>query len=94
MAIALQQLMKQVQEAVYKNGYYIPAYEATLIENNLTKEGIENLSYTDKQVVELAHYFWDILPDSGSIRRPPFNTLCEIAEYIFNDFDQKGKLIS
>jgi sulfur relay (sulfurtransferase) DsrC/TusE family protein len=93
MTQTLQEKMKESQDAIYGLGYYVHLYERALTIQHVTQEQVRELTLSDWTVVNLAQDFWEALPDSPAIRTRVFFKICEIAEHIFDKFDEKGKLI-
>lgn len=72
-------------EAVYANDYYI----------NLFEEIIHNSGYiypcnlleepNSSHICSFWNDFWFALPDNAAIRRPPFFSICEMAEYDYRE---------
>lgn len=80
----IQQKMAIVQSLIFSEDYFVERYAYILNQRQLSAESVENYKYDDKTLVELAHYFWESLPDTGRIRRVPFYDLCDVAENIFD----------
>lgn len=81
----LQNQMASLQKSILDEDYYSARYIHVVANQKMTVEGIANKEYTDPQLITLAHYFWEALPDSPQIRRGPFFQLCDIAERIFDE---------
>lgn len=80
----IQQKFKDVIAAVYKEKYFVVEFEAALADHKMTVANANDCEYTDNQIVNMCNDFWEGLPDSPAIRRPPFFQLCDIAENIFD----------
>lgn len=65
----------QTMDQVVKNQYFVPLF-------NQIKGAFEDISTsTDPNIIcEFWNAFWFELPDSTSIRRHPFDDICELAE--------------
>lgn len=66
---------ERVLKLVYENDYYVRNLEYLLEDSNIESPA---------DVVTFWQRFWDMLPDSGAIRRKPFYDICDISENIFN----------
>lgn len=73
----------KVQDAIYKEEFYIRLYEATLAKHNMSVASIDQSEFSDKQLILMMNDFWEALPDSPVIRRAPFFALCDICEEIY-----------
>ena len=73
------ELHKKTLDAICERDYYVDKFVAILTKNGLTFE-----SFTDTQdaalVNKIWNRFWMELPDSKSIRVPPFFDICTLAE--------------
>ena len=85
MSTEIQKQAMELQDAVYKQKYYIPLYEKALGKHGMSVASIDQAEFTDKQLVSMANTFWFALPDSPVIRQDPFFMLCRIAEHCFDD---------
>ena len=79
----IQKAAIKVQDAIYKEEYYVSLYEAALRHNNMSVASIDQSEFSDQQLITMMNDFWSLLPDSPSIRREPFFALCDICEEIY-----------
>lgn len=85
MTTEIQQKFKDVFAAVNSEHYYPQLFSNAMLEHNMDPDGVNNFEYDDKKIVLMINDFWEALPDSPSIRRPPFFQVCDIAENIFEE---------
>ena len=62
-----------LEQSIYSNNYYVELWEQAKNERDITQTG-------DEELCTMLNDFWDILPDSMSIHREPFNALCDLCE--------------
>ena len=73
----IEQVHAHCIEQVIVNDYY------THIANTLLDR--DGQPETPKDIVLFWQHYWEALPDSRAIQRPPFGLICDIAENIFNE---------
>lgn len=64
-----------LERSIYSNEYYVKLWEQV-------KNGRDITGLNDYELCTMLNDFWDILPDSMSIQREPFNALCDRCEEI------------
>ena len=74
-------------EAILEYDYYIRLFESVLAAKAMTRDGIRAELYSDEQLVSMWNSFWWHLPDSGAIRRPPFDAICDLCESMYDEPD-------
>ena len=64
-----------LERSIYSNDYYVKLWERV-------KNGRDITGLRDEELCMMLNDFWDILPDSMSIHREPFNEMCDLCEGI------------
>ena len=60
---------------IHEKEFYVSRWEHVKNGRDITQTG-------DEELCSMLNAFWDILPDSLSIQREPFNELCDLCEGI------------
>lgn len=68
---------KQVVNQIFEEDYYVDLWKRV-------SSGYDFEKLTESQWCNLLNRFWAALPDSQSIRRPPFFELCNCCEKMFD----------
>lgn len=76
----VKQKMVDLQDAIFKEKYYVDLYLKVLGKNNMSTASIDQSEFSNKAIIKMTNDFWKALPDDKAIRRPPFFQLCDIAE--------------
>lgn len=80
----IQQDAIKLQEEIFEKQYFVQLYLQALGKHNMSTASIDQSEFTDEQIIDMANTFWELLPDSPTIRREPFYLLCDIAEHLFD----------
>lgn len=66
---------------IVQQDYYVATFTQVASSMQIT-----NIASTPRaELIQFWNAFWEALPDSSSIRRPPFFRVCDLAELIFED---------
>lgn len=74
------QLAAECIRQIQQEHYYLPQWEAVRDQRDLRE-------FSNKQaMLKQFQDFWEVLPDSREIHRPPFSLICDLAtEYCFGE---------
>ena len=70
---------------IVQRDYYVATFAQVAMRMQIT----DIASTPRAELIRFWNAFWEALPDSGSIRRPPFFRVCDLAELIFEDEDDE-----
>ena len=77
----------EVMKAVYDHEYYVERFNNVLKRRGMSVASIDQQEHSEQDLVNMWNDFWFVLPDSPSIRRYPFGSICDLAEHIFDEPD-------
>lgn len=76
----IQDKSASVQLQIFAEDYYTQRYQECLKKTGITRIDVEKKLCSSDKLHSLWEAFWWSLPDSPSIRREPFFSICDICE--------------